>query len=89
MSKLSEKVQKQFPGYCEEVTALSVEHLEARLVEMAKGLVDTQAAQEADEELQMIREKAKELGEPYRDAKKSIKLRSSYVIELIREKGGK
>lgn len=83
------KVQKLLPHFADEVSGLSVEDLSARLVQLAKDVADTQDAQEADEGLREAKEMAKELGAPYREAKRDIRLKSTFIVELIREKGGK
>lgn len=88
MSKNRMKVQKTLPHFVEEVSALTVEQLNGRLAKLAKDYTATEEAKDADEELQNTREAAKELGAPYREAKRDINLKSGYIVELIREKGG-
>lgn len=87
--KLQEKIQKANPEFAEEVGALSVEQLDHRLAQLAKDLEATEDAKDADSDLAEAQEKATELAAPYRDAKKALRLKSRYVIALIKEKGGK
>lgn len=77
------------PELVDECASLSVEQLDARLAQCAK---DSQAAdelKEADMTYQSMKEALQEMGAPHRDAKKAIKLRSRYLIALIKERGGK
>ena len=85
---LQEKVQEDMPEFAAEVAGLSVQDLNNRLATLAKGAEENEQAQEDDEDLEKARAEASELAAPYRDAKKALRLRSRYVISLIREKGG-
>lgn len=85
---LQEKVQEEMPEFANEVAGLSVDQLNVRLANLAKDAEKNEEAQEDDEDLEKARGEAAELSAPYRDAKKAIRLRSRYVISLIKEKGG-
>jgi hypothetical protein len=85
---LQEKIQEEQPEFAGEVAGLSVDQLNARLAEQAKAAEWNEQAKEDDEELEEAQAHASELGAPYRDAKKAIRLRSRYLIALIKEKGG-
>lgn len=85
---LQEKVQEEQPEFAGEVAGLSVDQLNARLADQAKAAEWNEQAKEDDEELEEAQAHASELGAPYRDAKKAIRLRSRYLIDLIKEKGG-
>lgn len=82
------KVQKKFPDFVEMVDSMSVADLEGRINIYAKELEKVRNAQDEDKELNNAKELAKELSAPYRDAKKAIELKISYIITLIGEKGG-
>jgi len=86
--KMKTKVQKQFPDFVEMVDSMNVDALEDRLNIYAKELEKVKKAQEADTDLSNAKELVSELGAPYRDAKKAIELKTSYIISLIGEKGG-
>ena len=89
MSKpISEKVQELYPDFAKEVANKDVDALNTTLLNLAKGAVDNQLAQEADEALAQAKAEAKEFGAPYRDIKKAIRLKSHYLRQLISEKGG-
>lgn len=86
---IQEVMQKDNPEFASEVASLSVEHLDARLAQLAKDAQASEEAKEADEELTAAKAQSIDLGAPYRDVKKAIKLKSEYIISLIKEKGGK
>lgn len=77
------------PELVDECASLSVEQLDARLAQCAKDSQAAEEIKEADMKYQAAKDEAKELGAPHRDAKKAIKLRSRYLIALIKERGGK
>lgn len=85
---LQQKVQEEMPEFAGEVAGLSVDQLNTRLANLAKDGEKNEEAKEDDEDLEKAHAEAKELGAPYRDAKKAIRLRSRYIIALIKEKGG-
>lgn len=84
----SAKLQKENPEFADEVNGLSVDALNAKLAQLAKDGEAVEDAKEADEELARIRDEAKLMADPYRDARKVLRLKSRYVINLIKEKGG-
>lgn len=85
---LKEKVQAEYPDFTSVVDTLSLAELEGRLSEHAKFAEQNEDAKEADEEFQSTKALATELGAPYRDAKKAIRMKSRYIIATIRDKGG-
>ena len=85
---LQQKVQEEMPEFADEVAALSISDLNGRLATLAKNAEANEEAKEDDEELEKAHALAAELGAPYRDARKAIRLRSRYLISLIKEKGG-
>jgi len=85
---VSERVQKELPEFADTVAGLSVDELHGRLAELAKASEAVEEQKEQDEALETAKETQKELMSPYRDAKKAIRLKSRYIISLIKEKGG-
>jgi len=81
------KIKKEYPQFVEEIASLSVDQLNSRLAELAKQTDEVEQAKDDDEELDSAKDKVSEFSAPYRDAKKMLKLKSRYVIGLIREKG--
>ena len=49
---------------------------------------ETLMARDKDEELESAKEVAKELGAPYNDTIKALKLKTAYLHILLEEKGG-
>lgn len=84
---LTVTIQKQMPEFADEVASFDVSALEDRIVSMARSLDDVEKAKAADEGLEQAREQAKQLNAPYNDAKKAIRLKTSYLILLLEEKG--
>lgn len=88
--KLESKVYA-LPGgkeFKEEVDALSVAVLEARITRMQKDLDESEEHKKDNIPLNTAKEEVKELSGPYNDVKKAVKLKTKYIIELIKEKGG-
>lgn len=87
---LEKKVNK-LPGgveFKEEVDRLSVPQLEARITNMQKQLEESEEHKEANVKLNNAKAEVKELSGPYNDVKKAVKVKTKYIIALIREKGG-
>jgi hypothetical protein len=85
---LEDIIRKTFPGYAEEIMGRNVDKLNAELAKLSKDNETNEEAKEDDEDYEKARAKASELGAPYRDAKKAIRLRTRFVISTIKDKGG-
>jgi hypothetical protein len=83
-----QKIEKEMPDFISEVAGLSVEELNARLSRLAKDYEAIEEAKEADEGLREAQDTARELRAPYADGKKAIRMKSSYIVALVKEKGG-
>lgn len=89
-----EKLEKQvfkLPGgkeFKETVDRMSVKDLEGRITQMQKDLADSEEHRENNKVLKDAKDKVSELSGPYNDVKKAIKVKTKYIIELIKEKGG-
>jgi hypothetical protein len=84
---IQEIIAKENPEFVEEVSKLSLEEIDARLAQLAKDSEAMQEQKDANEALSLAREVAKELNAPYVDAKKAIRLKSRYLISLLKDKG--
>jgi hypothetical protein len=84
-----QQFQKDNPDFASEVAGLSVQDLNNRLAELAKANEWNETKKEEDEDLEKAKGLASELAAPYRDEKKALRVKSKYVIGLIKEKGGK
>ena len=86
---IEEIVREEMPEFAEECQSATTEALEARLSKCAKEREEIQDAKEMDEEYAEARAKATHLGSPYRDGMKYNRIRSLYIIRLIKERGTK
>jgi hypothetical protein len=84
----AQKVQKDMPEFVDSVNGLSVQQLETRIATYQKELQDSEEFRGKDEALSRAKAEAKELAAPYNDVAKSVGVKTRYLIELIREKGG-
>jgi len=85
---IREKVEGEYPEFVEDVIGLTADELKVRLSQYAIHLTETEEAQEADEAYQAAKALATELGGPYRDTVKALKLKRKYITMLVKEKGG-
>ena len=83
----SEKVEKEFPDFANEVRGLDGAALKARIVQLQQALEESEAYKEANELLQQARAQVTELAGPYRDVKKAVKLKTKYILELLKGVG--
>lgn len=83
-NKLIEKIQKEFPEFVNEVSGLDLGALNSRVAQLAQAGQENEDAKEADEALQKAREASLQLGAPYRDANKVIKLKTKYLLHLVK-----
>lgn len=81
------KIQKQYPDFTSEVDNLTPEQLKQRIVGMQQALSDSEAMRESDDQLQAARASAKEFAAPYNDVKKAVKLKTQYILELLKNSG--
>lgn len=86
---VQEKCQKELPEFTDAVAGLSVEELDARLTQCAKDAEDIRDQKDADEQLEQARAQVSEFAGPYNEGLKINRLKTRYLIALIKEKGGK
>lgn len=84
----TQKVQEEMPEFANEVAGLAVSDLNGRLAVLAKANEENEQLKENDEDLIAAKNEASELAAPFRDAKKALRLKTRYVVALIKEKGG-
>lgn len=88
--KLEAKVYK-LPGgkeFKEEVDRLQVPALKERVVQLQKGLDESRIHKEENVALRNAKDEVAELNGPYSDVEKAVKVKTKYIIELMKEKGG-
>lgn len=89
-AELETKVFK-LPGgkeFKEEIDTLSIPVLEARITKMQKNLDESREHKKNNVALQKVSAEKSELEGPYSDVEKAVKIKTKYIIELIKEKGG-
>lgn len=84
---MKDKVQKEYPDFVIEVDGLPVEALKARIVQLQQSLEESEEHKESNDSLKEARAQVSELAGPYRDVKKAVKLKTKYIIELLKTKG--
>lgn len=82
------KFEENNPTFVEEVKAMSVEDRKQRLVTLNRGLLEVEQALENDESIKVVREQLKEMLAPYKEARKMIKEKIKYLVELLGEEEG-
>lgn len=78
------KVQKNYLDFANEVEKLDATALKARIVGLQQALEESEAHKEANDVLAQAKA---ELNGPYQDVKKAIKLKTKYIIDLLKERG--
>lgn len=85
---LREIVDDKYEGFVDEVDRLSIPELEMRISRYQKSLQESEEHRENNEVLNKLKDEVSTLSGPYNDVKKAVKLKTKYIIELIKEKGG-
>lgn len=88
--ELYKKVKKLAGGaeFKDEVDRLSVQQLESRITNYQKQLDESREHKNNNEVLNNIKAEKATIEAPYRDVENAIKIKTKYLIELIKEKGG-
>lgn len=87
--KLESKVFK-LPGgkeFKEEVDRQSAQELEDYIVRLQKGLDESRLHKEENVALKNAKDEVAQLSGPYNDVEKAVKIKTKYLIELLKEKG--
>lgn len=79
-------VRKEMPEFVDEVNSLTSENIMARLTALAQNAEDVQQSKEDDTELQDAKNAIQCILEPYRDATKHIKLKTKYLLLLLKDR---
>lgn len=83
---MKQDTQKLYPDFVAEVDNLDAPALKARIVQLQQALEESEAHKEENESLKNARAEVSELAGPYRDLKKAVKSKTSYLIELLKNK---
>lgn len=82
------KMQKDMPAFTDSCNGLTVQQLDQKIVTLQKELQDSEEHKGKNEDLAKAKAHAKELGATYSEVRRDVKLKTRYLVELIREKGG-
>lgn len=88
--KLVEKLYK-LPGgeeFESSVLGLSVTQMKERIAQMQKDLDESEEHKKENQALSNLKSEVATIEGPYNDVKKAVKIKTKYLIELIKEKGG-
>lgn len=89
---LQQQVREKYPEFPEAVDGLSVDSLKAKILEYNKENENVNAHLEKlnqpGEALYEAKAAVSEITGPINDTKKAIKMKISYLVQLIEEKGG-
>lgn len=83
---VEEKIRKESPEFVAEVVGLSVDDLNSRVLTLTKELEQIEETRDEDTDLQDARDLVTEYSAPYNEGKRVAKLRTKYLIQLIKEK---
>ena len=95
---IKEKVEKEYPEFVVEVNSMGLPELEKRLSTCAKQMEEVQSVLDCSSEnpehqkavtaISSTKTVLKEMTGPFTDCKKALKLKTKYLIETIKDKGG-
>lgn len=88
--ELETKLMK-IPGgeqFRDEVWGLSVEKLEDRIANLQKALDESEEHKKENQALKDAKDEVSMLDGPYKDLKKAVQVKTKFLIELIKDKGG-
>lgn len=85
MKTVEEKLFDLAPEFVREVRTLQPSDIDGRLATLAKNAEEVEQAMEADDKLNLARAQASEFAAPYRDAKKLLKLKTKFLVQLLQE----
>jgi ABC-type Na+ transport system ATPase subunit NatA len=85
---IRKQVQKELPEFADEVNSLSVADINNRISKLAQDLNELKETEEADEYYQDLKEKIKAARSVYSDSKKIFSLKTKYLIDELKSKGG-
>lgn len=86
---IEQKVFK-LPGgeeFAHEVIRLDATQLEARISAMQKALDESEEHREDNMVLKDLKDQVATISGPYNDVRKSVKIKTQYIIALLKEKG--
>lgn len=83
---LEQVIREEYPEFAEAIDAATAADMDNRLAELAKNHEQVVEAKDADDGLAAAREEANNLAAPYNDSLKLIRLKSRYIIKILKER---
>ena len=84
----AQKVEKELPEFTAEVAGLDVQAIKNRIANYAKELEDSEQHKENNQELADAQAEVTTLAGPYKDVRKAVRMKTRYLLGLMKEKGG-
>lgn len=84
----AQKVEKELPEFSAEVAGLDVQAMKNRIAGYAKELEDSETHKEENQDLIDAQAEVSLLTGPYKDVRKAVRMKTRYLLGLIKEKGG-
>lgn len=78
-------INTEHPEFVKEVNKLTKDQLKERVVQLQQGLEESEAHKEDNTDLKNARVIVSELNAPYRDVKSAVKLKTKYILDLLKE----
>jgi hypothetical protein len=82
-------VEEEHSSWVDTLLGKSVKEMEDHLVTLAKHRQEIIEDRNNRDDIKQLQEELKELKAPFRDALKANDAKQKYLVELIKEKGGK
>lgn len=79
-------INTEHPEFVKEMFGLTIDQLKERVYQLQKGLEESEAHKDTNDELKAARANVSELAAPYRDVKAAVKLKTKYILELLDKK---
>ena len=79
-------IETEFPEFVNEVNNLTPEDLKFRIARLQQTLSESEQHKEDNDALKDARNELAAISAPYRDVKKAVKLKTAYILELLRSK---
>lgn len=84
---LLEKIDTAYPGFADSVNSMDVQGLKNFVAGLASNLQEEENEYSADEKVQAAKDEVKALSENIKQLRKETKLKTKFVVSLLKEKG--
>lgn len=84
---LEKQMSEENPEFVSEVASATTDELNNRIAQLAKDQEEVDQAKAADSGLEDLRAQVSLAAAPYNDSKKALKLKTKYLIQLMKDRG--